>query len=197
MYSGTTISDKNILRRRNVVIAGPQGSGKTPLAQMLGGATGQPWYDTSIVLTLEYAEYRAQLDEGRPFTPEKVAEYAQIIRCEKEKYRPRLLAIGDLLTKYAPACLLAAAAKSGATILVGPRRKIEVEAWFKGHPEDIFIEIAPGDSKDNAYELENFHLQRPQFSRLVKSQADFASAVAAIFEHCAPFNLDRAVTVTA
>ncbi len=81
---------------------------------------------------------------------------------KKEGYvRRELVAMGDLMTALKPDCLLAGAAAEG-QILVGARRKIELEAWFSGgrNDGDVLVEVIATQGRDDVYELAEWNRER-------------------------------------
>lgn len=138
-----------------VLVVGPSGSGKSTLAAALAAELGMAVGETSEYLLKHYRLFK--VNEG--FHDEETIG-AWIAREKDQEKRQALLAFGDVLTGLRPACLLHGAARKG-QVLVGARRKVELEAWYQyaDHRDDFLIEIVDSASKDDAYEL--FDFQKP------------------------------------
>lgn len=134
---------------RRIIIVGPQGSGKSTLAHLLHELSGQGYFETSTLLIAYFARFCAE-SNGCP----NCADYRDFILQRKSQYRRNLVAFCNALVRANPSCLIADAAAI-APIIVGPRRKAEIAAWFKEHPGDVLIEIQrPGAGcADDLYEL--------------------------------------------
>ncbi len=125
---------------------------------LLQTATLKPNEDLSELFLMCQA---AGLVVGMPYT-----EALEFYRRKSDPARQQLLFLGHLMTGLKADCLLAGAALDQSVILVGCRRKIEMEAWFArgAHSADVLIEVK-GDGKDPAYELEDFLPTNPRVKR--------------------------------
>lgn len=140
--------------RPNVLVIGPQGSGKSSFAAALAAAMGDGAVvaETSRVLMLRYAAWKHEEETACQI---ELIDWLSLMERKTPMARRVLVVFGDLLTAENPACLIAGAAEAG-NIIVGARRKVEMEAWFKEHPKDAIVEISANTS-DDAYELQGWH----------------------------------------
>lgn len=162
--------------RPNVLVIGPQGSGKSSFAAALAVAMGGGAVvaETSRVLMLRYAAWK---HEEETACQVEMIDWLSLMERKTPMSRRVLVAFGDLLTAENPACLIAGAAEAG-NIIVGARRKVELEAWFKDHPKDVIVEINAITS-DDAYELQGWHPAGWTPRRFLVAYAATASAMRA------------------
>lgn len=140
-----------------VLVIGPSGSGKSTLAAALAAELGMAVGETSEYLLTHYTLFK--VNEG--FHDEETIG-AWIAREKDQEKRQALLAFGDVLIGLRPASLLWGAARKG-QVLVGARRKVELEAWYQSasNEGDFLIEIVDTTSPDDAYELADFKKPSP------------------------------------
>lgn len=137
-----------------VHVFGPQGSGKTPFARRLGELLGCKVAETSAYLMQRYAAFLSKEQSGLVATDEW---WMRRLKEKTPTVRRGLVAFGDELTREKPHTLMLGACQlagfgSGGGIIVGTRRKVELERWFEIYRKDVLIEI-DGRASDDAYEL--------------------------------------------
>ncbi len=128
-------------------VFGPQGAGKTPFAKALGAAVGISVAETSEMLRRRLASLVSEIVE------EEYQEHYECLLDKADGVRHALRVFGDHIRRLSPGVLIEEAAAEG-VIVVGARRKCEMEAWFDapGRGSDVLIELE-GSEKDVAYEL--------------------------------------------
>jgi hypothetical protein len=149
----------------HIHIIGPKQSGKSHFAKLLAAHLPSVCIAETSAFLMEEAGYLlsgifpelySSLDEARALFLQKSGVD-----------RASLAALGNFMTALNPDCLIKGAL-SGTSILsgaivVGVRRKIELEAWFGNayrgwdHCRDVLIEIVDSTSDDTHYELRGWH----------------------------------------
>lgn len=152
-----------------VFVIGASGSGKSTFAALLAARLGVRVGETSGALMKEAA---ALMKEVIGDVSED--EYLEYYKSKSDTARVQLIVIGDLMTRLLPTCLIDGATKNGAAIIVGVRRKVELEGWFQPQfhygSNDVVVEIEGGNDPD--FELTGWFVPHKSFVRYVVPAKD-------------------------
>ena len=137
-----------------IFIIGQHESGKSAAALYLAQALLCEHAETGRVVIGELAKFYAAGSRNG----DAVETWRRMIGVAKREFRDELIAIGDLMTRLSPTCLIDECCKR-ASIVVGVRRRCEIMSFLNNGDlsnwDALWIRIVGGKSKtaDPTYEL--------------------------------------------
>ncbi|MBA2704595.1 MAG: hypothetical protein H0U60_12185 [Blastocatellia bacterium] len=129
-----------------IFIIGQHETGKSAAALYLAQALQCEHAETGRVVIGELAKFYAAGSRN----PDALVTWQRMIGVAKREFRDELLAIGDLMTRLSPACLIDECCKR-ASIVVGVRRRSEVFGYLNNGDfekwDAVWIKIVGGRAK--------------------------------------------------